>query len=374
VGNPLEWSSARRATALFGVTSLYHLQYYLWNHWMLTHPPRQEMVNATFLEGSMPSYLTLLLLSVAGTVAIPAFSRLVGDSVVYEHLATQYYACSLVYYGYAIGILNISTGVVLAAAPVVGFIFFDRAAVFWSMVSAVALVGVVTYLTTTGTLVYAPALRGYLHPDGSLDPFWVANLTAFIVPHFVVLVVIAYYVLGRWREREAEVLRMSMTDPLTGLLNRRSALLQLEREHERSHREGHPYAVVLVDLDHFKRVNDSHGHHVGDAVLIEAARVMQATVRRTDVVGRMGGEEFLLVLSGAELEAATHIAERCRQALSEVRIDVGRSEPLRISASLGLSSNQGVPEIDAEGLVRRADDALYRSKAEGRDRLTVATA
>jgi two-component system, cell cycle response regulator len=166
-----------------------------------------------------------------------------------------------------------------------------------------------------------------------------------------------------------EALRDQAThDPLTGLWNRYALLEALEREHSRAAREGTPLAVIMLDLDYFKRVNDTYGHLAGDAVLREAAGRMQAVVRSYDLVGRFGGEEFLIVLPGTSGANAAQLAERLRAALAQ---DPVRQELLRIpvTASFGVGAIGMAPGGDAQTLIRLADEALYRAKEKGRNRV-----
>ncbi|HEY4236074.1 MAG TPA: diguanylate cyclase [Gaiellaceae bacterium] len=159
--------------------------------------------------------------------------------------------------------------------------------------------------------------------------------------------------------------RQALVDGLTGLANRRAASDALHAEAARAERLETPLSVVLADLDGFKEVNDEHGHAVGDAVLRAFADVLRDTLRESDLAGRWGGEEFLLLLPGADEEGAAQLAERVRIGLAARRIP---SVPgLRVTASFGLAEYAG--EANTEQLVAAADDALYRAKRGGKDRV-----
>ncbi|HEY2208104.1 MAG TPA: diguanylate cyclase [Gaiellaceae bacterium] len=159
--------------------------------------------------------------------------------------------------------------------------------------------------------------------------------------------------------------RQALVDGLTGLANRRAASDALHGEAARAERLQTPLSVVLADLDGFKEVNDEHGHAVGDAVLRAFAEVLRDTLRESDLAGRWGGEEFLLLLPGADEEGAAQLAERVRMGLATRRIP---SVPgLRVTASFGVAEYAG--EANTEQLVAAADDALYRAKRGGKDRV-----
>jgi len=162
-------------------------------------------------------------------------------------------------------------------------------------------------------------------------------------------------------------------DSLTGLWNRAAVLAALGRDFARARREETPLAAALVDLDHFKRINDTHGHQAGDAVLREAARRMRASVRPYDSVGRYGGEEFLVVMPGCESVGAAAVAGRIRACVERDPMDLG-ARSLPVTCSIGVAVWNGAPEGDADSLIREADAALYRAKGAGRNRVEIAPA
>ncbi|MBI3367839.1 MAG: GGDEF domain-containing protein [Burkholderiales bacterium] len=155
----------------------------------------------------------------------------------------------------------------------------------------------------------------------------------------------------------------SMRDPLTNLYNRRAMTEALERLWALQRRGGTPLAVLLIDIDHFKRINDQHGHAAGDKALIRVARLLQAHLRTEDVAGRIGGEEFLLLLPNAQAEQARALAERLRK--------LTHADPMGTTVSIGIALARA-DDLAAQLLVQRADAALYKAKAAGRDRIEMA--
>lgn len=169
-----------------------------------------------------------------------------------------------------------------------------------------------------------------------------------------------------------EALREQAThDGLTGLLNRVSVLDVLTRELSRATRAGQPLSLLMVDLDRFKLVNDTHGHLAGDAVLRAAAERMKSTVRNYDTVGRYGGEEFLVVLPGCDGASACAQAERIREAVAATQPSDGFPR-LRVTCSIGVASRLLPAAEDANVLLREADLALYQAKDGGRNRVVQA--
>ena len=170
---------------------------------------------------------------------------------------------------------------------------------------------------------------------------------------------------------EARLERLARTDALTGLSNRRDFIERGGREWQRHQRHAAPLAVLMMDIDHFKSINDQHGHAGGDLVLQEMAKTCTASLRNIDLVARVGGEEFAVMLPETTVERATEIAERLRQAVASLSVMLPAGQALRFTVSVGLAMYEPADEgIDA-GLMR-ADQALYKAKAGGRNQVQVA--
>jgi diguanylate cyclase (GGDEF)-like protein len=160
-------------------------------------------------------------------------------------------------------------------------------------------------------------------------------------------------------------------DGLTGLWNRGAILELLGKELARARRTGGSVGIMMVDLDHFKRVNDTYGHLAGDAVLREAAQRLRNSVRPYDAIGRYGGEEFLVVVSDSDLSSTVVQAERLRRAVEGTPV-VSSEGTIGITISLGVTAGSGEDSVAAEALVRSADAALYQAKTLGRNRVEAA--
>jgi diguanylate cyclase (GGDEF)-like protein len=167
-----------------------------------------------------------------------------------------------------------------------------------------------------------------------------------------------------------ELERRANHDALTGAANRGAVLSKVESEAARSARQGNTYCLILFDLDFFKRINDSHGHRAGDIVLKEAVRRAQLELRPYDVLGRYGGEEFMVLLPGCELRAGAVVAERLRKCFADAPFQVDKIK-IDVTASFGIVCSSQ-PHSSLEMLVDAADSALYRAKANGRNRIELA--
>jgi two-component system cell cycle response regulator len=168
----------------------------------------------------------------------------------------------------------------------------------------------------------------------------------------------------------ARLEHLAQTDPLTQLLNRRALAERITGEMERALRYDSSMALLLIDLDHFKQVNDTYGHLVGDDVLRDVGQLLRETIRGCDIVARYGGEEFLVLLPETDDAGAESFAERIRLAVEEhLFAREARVEPLRLTASVGVAVFPAARIESVDDLFARADAALYRAKAAGRNRV-----
>jgi two-component system cell cycle response regulator len=157
-------------------------------------------------------------------------------------------------------------------------------------------------------------------------------------------------------------------DPLTGIWNRNALFDVFRRELARAERDGNQLSIVMLDIDHFKNLNDTHGHMAGDAVLREFTSRITASLRPYDAVGRYGGEEFLVVLPGCTVDSGMRHAERLRALITDLPFDTSEGRHT-VSCSLGVASTSATSPKDPDSLIRAADAALYRAKRNGRNRV-----
>ncbi len=260
----------------------------------------------------------------------------------------------------AVMLLGWNSGFQYYLIPLIPFLMFnDRA-----YIATVTLASACVLVTFALLLALAPP---FVALPGALEWFKYANV---VIP-FTMLGLQSYHFRLASANVERQMTEMALTDPLTGLFNRRQMNLRLQDEAARFRRQGLDFSVIIADIDHFKQVNDRHGHDVGDRVLARVALLLTEGLRTGDAVARWGGEEFLVLLPGAHLQAAEEVAQRLRSS-AEARLgDVdGLTAPLTVTCGVATFS----PTASLEGCLKAADEALYRGKAEGRNRVITAQA
>jgi diguanylate cyclase (GGDEF)-like protein len=186
-----------------------------------------------------------------------------------------------------------------------------------------------------------------------------------------ILVLAAFgFLLWRIISVERTLFRLSTSDPLTGALNRRHFMALMGREQKRAERYGARYSLLMLDIDHFKRINDSFGHQIGDQAIKRMADTAMGHLRPTDMLCRYGGEEFIIALTHTEEGGARIAAERIREAVGRIEI-AAEHETVRFTVSIGVSTF--VPRIGLERLIECADQALYAAKTGGRNQVRIGT-
>ncbi|WP_243028435.1 GGDEF domain-containing protein [Thermus albus] len=240
------------------------------------------------------------------------------------------------------------------AAYWVPFVYFSSF-LFFQTQQAVRLA--LLYLLTLFLLSLLGSVRGHFHAEhlNALAQFFGANLA------YVGLL----YMLVRVKEGYLEAQLEAYTDPLTGLRNRRYLDLVLERELFRVQRYNRPLSLMILDLDNFKRVNDTHGHPVGDRVLKTLARCLEEHLRKSDRAVRLGGEEFAILLAETPLAQAVRLAGRLRQAVAALRV------PPVAGMTISIGVAEARPDDSPLSLLKRADEALYQAKRRGKNRVGV---
>jgi diguanylate cyclase (GGDEF)-like protein len=251
---------------------------------------------------------------------------------------------------------------------VVGYVLFPR----WISLGGIALYAVL--VITCSAILGAGHVPTSILPralyDG-LDAGTIVRRSVASLSLFALTFAVIAFIVDRWRAREAGYQRLASTDALTGLTNRRRFMEVASGELSRSRRYGLTMSLILVDLDHFKVINDQHGHAIGDQALSHAARVLSSSLRDVDLIARYGGEEFAMLLPMTDARGAAEVAERCTRRLSDTPLLVD-GITIHVTASMGVAACSGGTCGDLDKLLRVADAALYRAKEGGRDRVEMA--
>jgi diguanylate cyclase (GGDEF)-like protein len=292
------------------------------------------------------------------------------QSLIPGMIITYMFGHPLVVMAYFNGVHSMVTGLLLAVTPAFGFVMFKNRHVMNAMLLIWLEIILLGLAVSLGWLADAP-LYGDQPPNRFLAPMWLFMQVLIGFPVAIGFLMFTRQIVSALRAREAEIRELSRRDTLTGVWNRGYLNELLAREVALAQRSGQPLAMVVADLDLFKRINDEYGHAAGDQALIHAARNLGASIREVDHLGRYGGEEFVLLLPNCDEENARITAERCRKALSAEPVKTDRAE-LTLHGSFGVATAQG-ERIDSDDLFRRADQALYQAKEAGRNRVVVAS-
>lgn len=365
IASVLEWSDTDKGMIPVIMLLLTNTQYLLWGLYALQSPNSDKLVNIPVMR-ELFVLVFCITLGAALLLVIGLSLRLkYPDMLAYQLVTTMYFGLTLVACSNYVGTMEIAAGVVLLGGPIFGFIVLNRRVVWVAFICSLIALATLSYLAAIGTIPYAPVFKA--PTDVRSELFWTFSSWLFAAPHIIFIVLIADQTLNWWRKREDTIRELSRTDGLTGIHNRRSIIEMLDKETARTLRHGPPLCVVLLDLDHFKKINDTWGHPMGDRVLIETARLLRSSIRQCDAVGRYGGEEFMLLLPDTTLSGASTLVERCRANLAEFVITSESGERIPVSGSFGLVCNEHYLSASTETLIKEADDALYRAKEGGRN-------
>ncbi len=275
-----------------------------------------------------------------------------------QHLAVYLLVSEVVLHAIlATAILGWDVGFHLYLVPLIPFLLFnDR------LPRTLVIGGSVAIL-----LVLVALRLAYHDVDYAFDPGLHSALTVcnLVVP-VCTLGLNTYYYRRASVSREGRMERLASRDALTSLLNRRAMRERIEEEYGRVRREGSQFALVIGDIDHFKRINDTYGHVAGDDVLVELSRMLKRELRQQDIVARWGGEEYLMMLPGTDLEGAAAVTERLRQRIEERMLPCG-DNVVNVTMTFGVA--QVSAKKDIQQGIRDADEALYRGKTDGRNRV-----
>lgn len=284
----------------------------------------------------------------------------------YSYLMLGSYTLFAIVACYLLGTLNLLTGLVMMAAPTMGMILFPPRLILGISVLTLLVLLSLSVLAALDLIPYAPGLGIGVDVAPNESLFITVSMILSASGYVAYQVLIFMALINAWHLREAEVRKLSATDALTGVANRRDILERLEGMIFGRQRRQDRIALLMLDIDHFKQINDVHGHVTGDEALIAVAATLRDCLREQDVIGRYGGEEFLVILPGTDQHEAAEIAERCRNAVAAIVLPSTQGN-VPLTASIGVVSRilQGGDDIDE--LIRLSDDAMYAAKRAGRN-------
>ncbi|MGH1401128.1 MAG: GGDEF domain-containing protein [Acinetobacter tandoii] len=360
----MNWNTLNKCILMLILGCVTHLIWMLWKIFIWLNPSLWSMTNLGLIKQQI----------VLNLIFIVVLSSLIYPCIYWQHKAwvkrfvpyitVWCFITSLCRDAYLIGVLSPATLSSFVSLLTVGLILFPRSVVYSALIPSTLYLFVCGYLSLHGMLPYAPIFN--LPNDAYANAFWVGSMLYFITPVVMICLILFEILLSQWRNREQLIQQLSRIDPLTNTYNRCSLNQYLEHIQRKKNQN---YALVLLDLDHFKSINDCHGHHKGDEALILVGQLLKQHLRETDIVGRFGGEEFLLLLYHSTLEQAQHTAERCRAAIEHLELKDDNGSRIALTASFGISTAQS--PLTPFQLLTQADKALYSAKASGRNQVHI---
>lgn len=363
----LDWDLVKKSQSILLYASFTAVVIYFMQIKYMYHP----LANTELLTRFLWLYPSIFVLN-AFLILFGFFIKNKPNTHIYYVLfLSVYYPFSLLGLPIGVGLLNILNGIIFMGIAFTALLLFPRFVVYFGLISYVIVYYLLAGLTVAGYLDYAIAYKPYtlMHKDVQnaqiiYSMFYTTLYAAFTITLFDISV-------ERWRRYNSKIQKLSCTDELTSLLNRRGVnqIIDLQMQQAQiTHRET---SLIMVDIDNFKNINDQYGHHQGDLVLKHVANILRKNLRASDVIGRYGGEEFVILLPFTSIENAVLVAEVCRKALEQTAVEVKENEMLYIKACFGVSST-AFSGFDYTGLFEQADKALYEAKHNGKNQVRTA--
>ncbi len=360
----LDWDLVKKFQAILWYASFTALtMYFIQTHYMY-HPlaNTELLVKLQWLFPSIIVVNTLIIL----------FGFLLKNKpethIYYVLFLSVFYPYSLLILPVGVGLLNLLNGIVFMGIIFTTLLLFPRFVVYFGLIAYVIAYYLLAGLTILGYLDYAIAYKPYtlLHKDVQNTQI---IYTMFYTTLYAIFTITLFDIsVERWRKRSLRVEKLSCTDDLTGLLNRRGVNEMVNLQLQQAQITKKETSLIIVDIDDFKKINDQYGHQQGDLAIQHVANVLRDHLRSSDIVGRYGGEEFIIMLPFTSIENAQQIAETCRKSLQYHGLVLADKQVLSIQASFGVSSTAS-RGFDFAELFRQADKALYHAKSNGKNQV-----
>ncbi len=367
-GPLINWNMLKKCILLLTLASLMSIFWIIWDSFVLLNPITWQWVNLPLVRSKLWTNIIMLFVFLSLIVPCHLYKDKKWVQEIIPILSVQVFTVLLCHMSYLIGSFSPATMVAYVSVVGVGLVLFDRKMIYCALIPATIALLFCNFLSMYGVLQYAPIFKLEVLNQAQMHPFWVGSMFFFLLPILIACLLLFEILLKQWRIRETAIQVLSRLDPLTNVMNRRSISNHLERLHQQPNQL---YSIVLLDLDHFKNINDHFGHSVGDQVLVELTKCLASNLRDRDMIGRFGGEEFILLLPNTKPAQAYSVAERCRVAITELSFTSEDHQEFSISASFGISSTLSANEPHL--IISQADQALYAVKAAGRNQVKVFT-
>ncbi|ENW97858.1 GGDEF domain-containing protein [Acinetobacter sp. NIPH 298] len=362
----INWNMLKKSILLLILAAFMTLFGIVWDVLVLLNPITWQWVNLPLVYSKLWTNVIMLMVFLSLIVPCYRYKDKAWAHEIIPILTVQLFTVLLCHTSYLIGSFSPATMVVYVSVVAVGLVLFNRKMIYCALVPATIALLFCNFLSMFGVLQYAPLFKPEVLNQSEMHPFWVGSMLFFLLPILIACLFLFEILLTQWRSRELAIQHLSRLDPLTDVLNRRSIGAYLEKLHQQPNSL---YSIVLLDLDHFKNINDHFGHNMGDQVLIQVANCLNKHLRDQDMIGRFGGEEFILLLPHTTTTQAQNIAERCRLAIANLRFVAEDQQAFSVSASFGISSSLSADEPHL--IISQADQALYAVKAAGRNQVQI---
>ena len=359
----MNWDTLKKCILILVLGCCVNLIWLVWETYVLLNSEYWHVVNVQLLRHKLVINSIFFITLLGLIYPCYALQKQAWVQRFLPYIAIGILIISLCYNGYMIGVFSPVTMVVYICLIAVGLVLFERKIVYAMLIPATGFLTLSGCLSFIDVIPYAPIFQ----IDGQLflNGFWLLSMLYFVIPILITCLILFEILLSQWRHRERLIQHLSQIDPLTNTFNRRRISQSLEYLHQQD--PHNPYAVVLLDLDHFKNINDQFGHHMGDNVLIAVSQELNNQIQKHNLVGRFGGEEFILILKHASLSKAHQISERCRSAIEALVISNDEGQSIHVTASFGIAqSHHG---LRPQQVLSQADKALYAAKASGRNQI-----
>lgn len=365
----MEYTYIQKCLLLLGFQIIIFGTFIFYQAVVLFNPAWRVFINAPLFEFLMWADIVVVLIAALLMVYCYRWRQSEWANCNAHYFCVIFYAVTLCSMGYAVGAMSPATGIFIIGTPIIGLALFPRRMVLiTTLLAAIAMVSL-AFAGVSGWIPYAP-----MFVDGGIldlkqhSTFYFYSQMFFMLPPSLIIMIASDVILKQWHKRGHEVALLSQLDSLTGLYNRRTINEHMERLVETSNPQDR-VAILLLDLDFFKSINDTYGHMIGDEVLRTVGQSLQHSMRKHDAAGRFGGEEFIVILSGADRDIGMAVAERIRSNVEAIRITAGGGEKINITTSIGVATCKPSDMARMHTLVMNADQALYQAKHSGRNRV-----